>query len=143
VYEFYELPGGDSGSAAATVGVLYVAQPPPGLPLSALLAQVLSRALGCPFTLPLHPLLEAPDAASLAQLQPMLHPGEAAPRTAAGDGGARLRRCTPQPQRMHTTHHLGALGRRHRCRLAHAHMSNSLHALPPPPKNTHTHRRVR
>jgi len=70
VYEFYE-----QSTDGATVGTLYVAVPPAGLPLSALLAQVLSRALGCPFTLPLHPLLEVPDAAQLSQLQPVLHAG--------------------------------------------------------------------
>lgn len=71
VYEFYEQPSEN----AAALGTLYVAVPPPGLPLSALLAQVLSRAMGCPFTLPLHPLLEVPDAAQLSQLQPVLHAG--------------------------------------------------------------------
>lgn len=71
VYEFYELGGSDS----AALGTMYVAEPPAGLPLSALLAQVLSRALGCPFTLPLHPLLEVHDAVRLSQLQPLLHPG--------------------------------------------------------------------
>lgn len=71
VYEFYEQP-----SESAAMGTLYVAVPPTGLPLTALLAQVLSRALGCPFTLPLHPLLEVPDATQLAQLQPVLHAGE-------------------------------------------------------------------
>lgn len=70
VYEFFE-----QSSQSAALGTLYVSVPPPGLPLSALLAQVLSRAMGCPFTLPLHPLLEVPDAAQLAQLQPVLHAG--------------------------------------------------------------------
>ena len=70
VYEFYE-----QATDSVAVGTLYVAVPPAGLPLSALLAQVLSRALGCPFTLPLHPLLEVPDAAQLSQLQPVLHAG--------------------------------------------------------------------
>jgi hypothetical protein len=71
VYEFYAQP-----SESAAMGTLYVAVQPPGLPLTALLAQVLSRALGCPFTLPLHPLLEVPDATQLSQLQPVLHAGE-------------------------------------------------------------------
>jgi hypothetical protein len=65
IYEYY-----DSSS-----GTMYVATPPAGLSLSSLLAQVLSRALGSPFTLPLHPLLEVPDAAQLPLLQPVLHPG--------------------------------------------------------------------
>jgi hypothetical protein len=65
IYEYY-----DSSS-----GKLYVAVPPAGLSLSSLLAQVLSRALGSPCTLPLHPLLEVPDAAQLPLLQPVLHPG--------------------------------------------------------------------
>lgn len=76
VLEFYE-----HSSAGAGYGNLYVAVPPAGLPLSALLAQVLSRALGCPFTLPLHPLLEVPDATQLSQLQPVLHAGKQAGNT--------------------------------------------------------------
>lgn len=67
VYEYF-----DSSS-----GIMYVAVPPPGLPLSSLLAQVLSRALGSPLTLPLHPLLEVSNAEQLKSLQPVLLPGMA------------------------------------------------------------------
>jgi hypothetical protein len=73
IYEYY-----DSSS-----GTMYVAVPPAGLSLSSLLAQVLSRALGSPFTLPLHPLLEVPDAAQLPLLQPVLHPGVCCHRCSA------------------------------------------------------------
>jgi hypothetical protein len=79
VLEFYE-----QSSDGAGYGNLYVAVPPAGLSLSALLAQVLSRALGCPFTLPLHPLLEVPDATQLSQLQPVLHAGKQAGITCGG-----------------------------------------------------------
>ncbi len=64
VYEFL-----DPGS-----GTLYVAEPPPGLKLSALLAQSLSRLLGSPLTLPLHPLFEVEAGEQLPQLQPLLLP---------------------------------------------------------------------
>jgi sacsin len=53
VFEFDDAPNGR----------WYVAAPPPGLPLSALLAAVLSRALDSPVVLPLAPLLEAGVAA--------------------------------------------------------------------------------
>jgi sacsin len=58
--------------AEARSGVQYVAEPPEGLPLEALLAQGISRALGSPVTLPLHPLLAAAASASLPALQPLL-----------------------------------------------------------------------
>ena len=52
VYEF----------ACARTGRLYIAQPPPHLSASWLLAQSLSRVLGSPVTLPLHTLLACPPA---------------------------------------------------------------------------------
>jgi hypothetical protein len=83
---------------------MYVAVPPAGLSLSSLLAQVLSRALGSPFTLPLHPLLEVPDAAQLPLLQPVLHPGRHRVRVCltvvvawlgmAGDGSVKCCACS-------------------------------------------------
>ena len=52
----------------------YVAEPPPGLPLGWLLAAVVSRVLGSPVTLPLHPYFDSvPEA--IPALQPVLLPG--------------------------------------------------------------------
>ena len=49
VYEFTGASGG-----------IYIAEPPPGVPLSSLLAQALSHALGSPLPLPLDALLACP-----------------------------------------------------------------------------------
>ncbi|KIY97788.1 hypothetical protein MNEG_10174, partial [Monoraphidium neglectum] len=91
VYEFAQHGPG---------GALLVAQPPPGLPLSQLLAGALSRELGSPVALPLAPLIEAGAGpggggpAALPALVPLLLPAghdagyEAA--AAAGVPGAPL-----------------------------------------------------
>lgn len=58
---------------------MYIAEPPPGVQLSALLAQALSRALKSPLPLPLEPLLACP-AGQLDTLRAALLP--AAPEAA-------------------------------------------------------------
>lgn len=55
-------------------GLMYVAEPPPELPISCLMAQALSAALGSPVTLPLHPLFTC-GPQRISDLQPLLLPG--------------------------------------------------------------------
>ncbi|KXZ55127.1 hypothetical protein GPECTOR_3g279 [Gonium pectorale] len=102
-YDFVEsapapAAAGPSSSAAAAVGALdagriFIAEPPPYLPVSWLLSGVVSRVLGSPISLPLQPLFTTPPS-ELAGLQPLLLPGgfdaklEAAAR--AGSPGAPL-----------------------------------------------------
>jgi hypothetical protein len=65
---------------------------------------VLSRALGCPFTLPLHPLLEVPDAAQLPALQPVLLPGERQPLRLAHTSSGGLQPALPRLESCQAVH---------------------------------------
>ncbi|GLC59948.1 hypothetical protein PLESTB_001557000 [Pleodorina starrii] len=75
-------PGSGFGS-----GRIFIAEPPPHLPISWLLSSVVSRVLGSPVVLPLQPLFTTPPG-ELAALQPVLLPGgfDAGLETAAQAG---------------------------------------------------------
>ncbi|EFJ44918.1 hypothetical protein VOLCADRAFT_118510 [Volvox carteri f. nagariensis] len=77
-------PGFGAGSG---LGRIFIAEPPQHLPVSWLLASVVSRVLGSPVVLPLQPLFTTPSS-ELQQLQPVLLPGgfDAGLETAAQAG---------------------------------------------------------
>jgi len=64
----YELGCGQTG-------LHYVATPPAGVPVAALVAAAVSRALGSPLPLPLAPLFDCGEAA-LASVQDVLLPSQ-------------------------------------------------------------------
>lgn len=57
------------------MGMVYVADPPEGVPLSAILSQAISAALGSPVPLPLDALLTTRHADKWATVQSALLPG--------------------------------------------------------------------
>ena len=83
VYEFTDASGS-----------IYIADPPPGVPLTALLAQALSRALGSPVPLPLAVLLACP-AGQLPGLRAALVPQVPAGTSASCPSGPLLFPCLP------------------------------------------------